>query len=219
MTKNSRRYRRNKKKTDKKATTAVDHRWPPHLVNVVKEHWIGDNYPDNLTAIFRSDRFIVQVLAESDKLTQLLISRVDSNSRPTGRADDISWDDLMNLKCQAGFAGQCCVEIYPPAGWEVQYPKTEGTPPQIRHLWVYVDVVPYFMFGADHWKEQKKKMEVAAKCDHDWVSADNEKVEGMETCKKCNSVRAVVPEDDKVPPKPVDLEKLGPLDADPEDMM
>lgn len=62
--------------------------------------------------------------------------------RSTGRWDDgITWDELMAIKSQCGFADRWAVEVFPPDGEVVDVAN-------MRHLWLLPDRPPYAWTGA-----------------------------------------------------------------------
>lgn len=57
--------------------------------------------------------------------------------RSTGRWDDgITWDELMAIKAQCGFADRWAVEVYPPDAEVVDVAN-------LRHLWLLPAPPPY----------------------------------------------------------------------------
>lgn len=103
-------------------------KWPTHLVPVPKELWPQLPTKKTPIQIFRSKFFLVQVFDEGEGVTRLTVNRgmLDKSGR---WVDGITWDELQDLKRQAGFGEQMAVEIYPDDFNVVNDAN-------MRHLWV-----------------------------------------------------------------------------------
>jgi hypothetical protein len=62
--------------------------------------------------VFRSNRFCVQVFEEAEGMMRLSINRaaIDRNGQ---WLDGITWEELQELKSQAGFGDYDAVEVFP----------------------------------------------------------------------------------------------------------
>ena len=100
--------------------------FPTHLVEIKKEEWPNDENK-NRFKVFRSRRFFVQVFKEDDVI-RLSVCRTEIN--PDGNwKDNITWEDLQQLKRQAGFGNHYAVEVYPRDCDIVNVAN-------MRHIWV-----------------------------------------------------------------------------------
>lgn len=106
-------------------------RFPLHLVDVPSDEWprkdgfhLKHNYPIN---VMRSKDFMLQVYEENGMI-RLTFSRTmlkgDGNY-----IDGITWDELQELKRQAGYADFLAIEFYPPD-------KDIVNVANMRHLWL-----------------------------------------------------------------------------------
>lgn len=98
------------------------------LTLIPRQSW-PEETPPGLLKVYRSNRFLVQIYgAPLPALYRLSIHRTEQDATGNWR-DNITWDELLSLKNQAGFQDSEAVEIYPPAGSVVNVAN-------IRHLWV-----------------------------------------------------------------------------------
>ena len=105
-------------------------RYGPTLSEVPRSEW-PDNAPPHLISVMRSSTLLVQVYKEPAPLiVRLSVSR--SELAGDRWADRITWDELQDVKAQAGYADALAVEVYPPAVDVVNVAN-------MRHLWVYFD--------------------------------------------------------------------------------
>lgn len=63
-------------------------------------------------ALWRSKKFMAQVVQEPNGSIRISINRTSINSKYQF-IDGISWDDLQNIKNQIGFQDHDCIELYP----------------------------------------------------------------------------------------------------------
>lgn len=77
--------------------------------------------------VFRSRHFFAQVVKESGHIRiSVNRSEIDDNG---GWKDGISWDQLMRVKSECGYADRDAVELYPSSDSIVNVAN-------IRHLWI-----------------------------------------------------------------------------------
>lgn len=93
-------------------------RWPAHRP--------GWPYPFK---VFRSKRFLVQCYQEKDGIVRISVNRTDIDPATMDFRDEITWDQLQEIKAQAGYAWKWASEIYPPEADIVNVAN-------MRHLWV-----------------------------------------------------------------------------------
>lgn len=95
--------------------------WPEHTGRAVVQ------------GVWRSQRFLAVTYAEHN--TRLSVNRTEIATG--GRwVDGITWDELMQVKGECGFADRWAVEVYPPDRHVVDVAN-------IRHLWL-LDCAPAF---------------------------------------------------------------------------
>lgn len=90
-------------------------KWGTILSKIPRVEWPQPNpgQLENRIGVFRSRDFLVQVFAEADGTFRLSVNRTELDR--TGRfKDDIFWDELMQIKREAGFGPNLAVEFYPP---------------------------------------------------------------------------------------------------------
>jgi len=115
-------------------------KFPEHLIAVPQEHWpeTRDGSAKRI-AVFRSRDFLVQVFAEPVGVLRLSINRTEWDIDRQRFKENITWDELQDVKAQAGFADFCAVEIFPPADHVVNVAN-------MRHLWILKEP-PKFMWA------------------------------------------------------------------------
>lgn len=99
----------------------------PDLVDVPKETWPPQG--DSLRfKVMRSRYFLVQFFNDAS-MTRLSVNRCSLNGE--GRwSDEITWDELQEIKRQCGYGERLAVEIYPCDTDIVNVAN-------MRHLWIY----------------------------------------------------------------------------------
>lgn len=115
----------------KKATT-----YPVTLTQVPRERWPELPSKSLRIQVWLSRDYLVQVFQEGAAIYRLSVC----STTPTAEswADGLSWDDLMEIKRQCGFASQAAVELYPNDSNIVNVSN-------MRHLWVLPEL-PEFMW-------------------------------------------------------------------------
>jgi hypothetical protein len=87
--------------------------WPLTLVEVDRELWPALVSKDRVPVrVLRSRDFLMQVYDERDFFIILSVCRTDLQSDGQWR-QDITWEELQDLKKQAGYGERCAVEVYP----------------------------------------------------------------------------------------------------------
>lgn len=112
-------------------------RWPRHLALVNRDEW-----PDSVMAlpskpyiVWRSSRFLVMVFEEKGIVCRLSIVRTTLTSAGDWE-QGIEWDDLQQLKEDAGYGNLWAVECYPPDADVVNVAN-------MRHLWILPEPPEY----------------------------------------------------------------------------
>lgn len=109
--------------------------YPDQLIPVPESEW--PRREPGMIALYRSSRFLVQVYedGELDTPIRLSICRTAINDRGQWQ-DNISWEELQEIKNQCGFTGFDAVEIYPRQRDVVNVAN-------MRHLWVLPESLPF----------------------------------------------------------------------------
>jgi len=101
------------------------HLWPTAMVGLQRP-------PER---VWRNRAFLVQQYVENRAPPRLSINRL--RMLANGRwADGITWDEIQNLKAQAGYGDRWAVEIFPAARDVVDVAN-------VRHVWL-LDDAPEF---------------------------------------------------------------------------
>lgn len=97
------------------------------LTQIPKTQWPSDRDPSRIET-WRSSQYLVQVFQEKNGVKRLSINRTTVNDK--GRwNDEISWDELQQIKADVGLASKYAVEIFPADEDVVNVAN-------MRHLWV-----------------------------------------------------------------------------------
>lgn len=105
--------------------------WPVELADVPREQWPPFKEPP--IRVMRNRQFLVQIFPLPEGL-RISVNR--TVIRGDGEWEDgITWDELQQLKAEAGYGDRWAVEVYPP---DVDVVNVAN----IRHLWV-VDQPPF----------------------------------------------------------------------------
>jgi hypothetical protein len=105
--------------------------YPDQLVPVPETEW--PRLEPNMVALWRSNRFLVQVYTEQNGVMRLSVCRTQINNRGQWQ-DNITWEELQEIKNQCGYKNRDAVEIYPRA-------KDVVNVANMRHLWVFNDTL------------------------------------------------------------------------------
>lgn len=110
-------------------------RWPDYLVQV--KEWDASLAPKNLSEVWRSRHFLVQVYRGEHFGIQARLSVSCTSIRDDGEwIDGIGWDVLQRLKRECGFGSFDAVEIFPSD-------KDIVNVANMRHLWVMKEQLPF----------------------------------------------------------------------------
>lgn len=114
-------------------------KYPARLTEVPRLEWPDTPSTSWRLNVWLSRDYLVQGFAELGDIVRLSINSTTPEAE--GWADGLTWDELMEIKRQCGYAGRAAVEIYPDDANIVNVAN-------MRHLWVLPEV-PAFM-----WKEK-----------------------------------------------------------------
>ena len=115
-------------KKKKSMTLAPEHLWPNRAPGITPPTmvWISKLY---LAQLFEESHGVLRLSINSTK-----IKRLRSDDMPIWK-DGLTWDQLMEVKRQCGFANSYAVEIYPPDTEVVNVAN-------MRHLWLLPNRIP-----------------------------------------------------------------------------
>jgi len=105
---------------------------PAVLVTVQRHEWT--EHPDSLQQVWRSRKYMVQAFQESNGMLRLSINRTIHNG--DSWVDQITWDELMQIKRECGFGDRDALEVFPAD-------KDIVNVANMRHLWIPADPVPF----------------------------------------------------------------------------
>ncbi len=105
---------------------------------------LGETANTRTEAVWRSCHFLVQVVWEKDSACRrLTVNRTALNAAGSGWEENITWDELMEIKRQTGHSNTWAVEVYPS---DTQIVNVAN----MRHLFL-LDEAP-----AQAWKRQRR---------------------------------------------------------------
>lgn len=116
--------------------------FPKNLVTINRDHWPRQSDSDDArVAVFRSRDFLVQVFLDSETCAhRISVNRTDCD-KDGHWLEGITWDELMQIKRECGYASELAVEFYPPD-------KDVVNVANMRHLFiVHGGKLP------EHWKK------------------------------------------------------------------
>ena len=101
--------------------------YPEYLRELPLESW-PQRGPENLSRVLRSSKFLVQVFTEKSGL-RLSVNRCRIKPGTDQWDDDVSWEDLQNIKRECGYGERFAIEILPADSEVVNVAN-------MRHIWV-----------------------------------------------------------------------------------
>ncbi len=113
--------------------------YPVELAEIPGEHWpppVGNREPR--LRVMRNRRFLVQVIDQGVAI-RLSINRTEWDERKGSWREDIGWEDIQQLKREAGYGSLCAVELFPPDADVVNVAN-------MRHIFI-VDAPPFMWKG------------------------------------------------------------------------
>jgi hypothetical protein len=112
---------------------------PSDLKMVPEEAWPGSSFDPSRIEVWASNKFLVQVFEERQGVLRLSVNRIDIDRNGEWR-QDISWDELQQIKREIGRGERYAVEVYPCDADVVNVAN-------MRHLWVLPVPLPIGWFG------------------------------------------------------------------------
>lgn len=111
-------------------------RYPAHHTRTMTRLERPDDAPDAMLAVWGSRDYFAALWLDPNGFQRLSINSTTFDSR-TGRwADGLTWDELMKVKHECGFAENWSVEVYPPTSAVVNDAA-------MRHLWILGEAPPF----------------------------------------------------------------------------
>jgi len=101
--------------------------YPDQLISVPESEW--PRREPGMVALWRSNRFLVQVYVENNGVVRLSVCRTEINNRGQWQ-ENIAWEELQEIKNQCGYEHFDAVEVYPRQ-------KDVVNVANMRHLWVF----------------------------------------------------------------------------------
>jgi len=102
--------------------------WPAHMIPVDKSEWPAwAKEGGSRIAVYRSFKFLAQVFSENDGIIRISVNRAEFVA--DGWGENISWDELQQVKREVGYGDRFAVEVYPAD-------KDIVNVANMRHLWV-----------------------------------------------------------------------------------
>ncbi|HQB84088.1 MAG TPA: hypothetical protein PLR50_11370 [Candidatus Rifleibacterium sp.] len=101
--------------------------YPDQLISVPESEW--PRREPGMIALWRSNRFLVQVYVENNGVVRLSVCRTEINNRGQWQ-ENIAWEELQEIKNQCGYEHFDAVEVYPRQ-------KDVVNVANMRHLWVF----------------------------------------------------------------------------------
>lgn len=110
----------------------------PRELRLVPNHEWPERYrsdPNAPLRVWRSRDYLVQEFrAEAPACVRLSVNRTTLTGDRWN--DNLTWDELQDIKAQCGYPMADAVEVYPPAGDVVNVAN-------MRHLWVLREQLPF----------------------------------------------------------------------------
>lgn len=96
----------------------------------------GVSVPDHVQGLWGSRDYLAVLYCDPNGFERLTVNSTLMD-RSTGRWDDgLTWDELMAVKGQCGFADRWAVEVFPPDAETIDVAN-------MRHLWLLPDRPTY----------------------------------------------------------------------------
>lgn len=105
---------------------------PAVLIAVPRHEW--PEHPDDLLQVWLSRKYMVQAFQEANGMLRLSINRTIHNG--DSWVDQITWDELMQIKRECGYGDRDALEVFPADQDIVNVAN-------MRHLWIPADPVPF----------------------------------------------------------------------------
>jgi hypothetical protein len=131
--------------------------WPAQLTAVPMADWpLIESGTAVRVDVLRSRGFLVQVFGEDGQMLRLSVNRTEWDQRQNRFRDDITWDDLQQLKAEAGYADRVAIEVFPPERLIVNVAN-------MRHLWLLpegAEQMPFVWNGRKSLSENRQPLSI-----------------------------------------------------------
>lgn len=116
----------------------------PETLEVVPENDPNlpySSHPQDIDKIYRSKKYTV-IVWNVPAGKKLSIQRNEWDSHTNRYRDNISWDEIQEIKRQCGFGEQNAIEFYPPDSEVINIAN-------VRHIWILPDELTDHMLKLD----------------------------------------------------------------------
>lgn len=120
-------------RSQRRRLQAINSELSPRLLPIARCQWPNDTYL-NRKEVWRSRGFLVQVFTEDDGVLRMSVNRTTMESDGYW-TEDITWDEMQELKRKIGRGDKFAVEIYPRDCDIVRVAA-------MRHLWILPKMLP-----------------------------------------------------------------------------
>lgn len=100
------------------------------------------SHPQDLDSVWRSKKYTVMVW-NVPAGTKLTISRNEWDSHTRRYKDEITWDEIMDIKRSVGMGERNAIEFYPPDSEVINIAN-------VRHIWILPQEMTDHMLGLDN---------------------------------------------------------------------
>jgi len=152
------------------AMRVENRRHPATMAVQPKDGWPA-NTPPGIVEVWRSNKFLAQVYEEGPEVLRVSICRT-MLSKYGSWEEDISWEELMQIKREIGLANAYAVEVYPQDTDIVNVAN-------MRHLWV----LPRPIIG---WRKNRDDEETAYA--EELSDSDVERILNGESPESCKGI-------------------------------
>ena len=104
-------------------------RFPAHHTRTMTPLERPDDAPEHMLSMWGSRDHFAVLWLDPNGFQRLTINSTTLDTRTGTWADGLTWDELMKVKNECGFAANWCVEVYPPRAEIVDVSA-------MRHLWL-----------------------------------------------------------------------------------
>lgn len=102
---------------------------PKELTQIPREAWPKDQCDVKRVSVWISQKYFVQCFLEEGNTVRISVNRTMVKYGSLYWEENLTWDELQDIKRQVGFGDRCAVEVYPQDEDLVNVAN-------MRHLWV-----------------------------------------------------------------------------------
>lgn len=122
-------------RSDRRRYNAEVKKLPRVLTPIPESYWPGTSEEVGRFACWKSRKYLVQLFQEPDDIIRMTVCRVQVGKGSRWN-DDITWDELNEIKAEIGYFESWAVEMYPPDDHLVNVAN-------MRHLWILPEAPGY----------------------------------------------------------------------------